>query len=779
MRETKHLNFNWFFSSTFKEDHILNYNQTDGFSQVDLPHNTKQIDYNYLQEPLCFGKSTYKYCFNEIINKDKVYRLVFKGVAHKADVFVNGKLVTTHAGGYDEFAVDITDYLNKDEPNWFIVIVDEDENPDIPPFGGAMDYLGYGGIYREVQLEILNKPYFQEIIIEANEQANGFLLKAFIVGHADAITIDLSYAGVSIKQFQTEVIDNQATFISPLLDLKKWDIDSPHLYDFQISLFNQGLNSDCENIRFGFRKILFTKSGFYLNDRFLKLRGLNRHQSYPYVGYAMPKSAQVADARLLKQELGVNIVRTSHYPVSEHFLNACDEIGLLVMEEIPGWQHIGEQPFLDNVLKNTKAMITRDRHHPSIILWGVRINESDDHQELYETTNKLAKQLDKTRPTGGVRNFGASQMFEDVYTFNDFTHEGTNKAIQKARKIKKNVPYLITEHNGHMFPTKPYDDEAHRVSQALRHQAVLQAVDKQKQISGCIGWCMNDYQTHPQFGSGDKICYHGVLDMFRLPKYAAFLYAAQNNHHPVLEVLSEMNVGDYSKSFLKEIYIATNCDYIKIFKDDYFVGEYHGKNASKFFKPLIKVTDFIGNILVDKYHFSKQDAKLTKQLFKKIQNSQNLPLISKFKMLYIMVKYHISRQEATGLFYKLTSGGTNWRFEGYQNNQLVTQTIKGKQTATKWLIKADADVLYHHKTYDVVRVCIKKVDQNQNVLTYAFDPFAIKTSGGVSLIGPSQVSLLGGQAAFWVRTNGQAFDGEVVVSNRQMVLTQKIKVEVE
>ena len=157
--------------------------------------------------------------------------------------------------------------------------------------------------------------------------------------------------------------------------------------------------------RFGFRSAEFTKNGFILNGNPLKIRGLNRHQSFPYVGYALGKSAQYKDAEILKYDLRINLVRTSHYPQSKHFLNRCDEIGLLVFEEIAGWQHIGDKEWQNKSIENVQNMIERDWNHPSIILWGVRINESPDNHEFYLKTNQVAHQLDSTRQTGGVRKF--------------------------------------------------------------------------------------------------------------------------------------------------------------------------------------------------------------------------------------------------------------------------------------------------------------------------------------------------------------------------------------
>ena len=161
-----------------------------------------------------------------------------------------------------------------------------------------------------------------------------------------------------------------------------------------------------------------------LNNEKVKLRGINRHQSYAYTGYAMPESMQRLDADIIKNELGMNAVRTSHYPQSKHFLDRCDELGLLVFTEIPGWQHIGDEEWKKVLCQDTEEMVLQNRNHPSVILWGVRVNESCDDDELYTMTNNIAHELDKTRFTAGVRNFKKSNLLEDVYTYNDFLYDG-------------------------------------------------------------------------------------------------------------------------------------------------------------------------------------------------------------------------------------------------------------------------------------------------------------------------------------------------------------------
>ena len=192
-----------------------------------------------------------------------------------------------------------------------------------------------------------------------------------------------------------------------------WSVQTPALYTAEIRL-DCADGTDTITQTFGFRIGEFTDRGFFLNGSPLQIIGLNRHQSFPYVGYGLGPAAQAQDARILKTELGVNLVRTSHYPQSRAFLDECDGIGLMVFEEIPGWQHIGDEDWQAASLENLRAMVTRDWNHPCIVLWGVRMNESPDDDAFYTRTNALCRALDPTRQTGGVRCTGGSTLLEDV-----------------------------------------------------------------------------------------------------------------------------------------------------------------------------------------------------------------------------------------------------------------------------------------------------------------------------------------------------------------------------
>ncbi|HYO87556.1 MAG TPA: glycoside hydrolase family 2 TIM barrel-domain containing protein, partial [Candidatus Limnocylindrales bacterium] len=358
-------------------------------------------------------------------------------------------------------------------------------------------------------------------------------------------------------------------------DLRLWSPANPFRYGIACAIDNGagGTLDDYGAFPFGFREVHFEPDGLILNGEKFKLRGLNRHQSYPYIGYAAPARLQRKDADILKHELNVNLVRTSHYPQSPHFLDRCDEIGLLVFEEIPGWQFIGDSDWQALSLDNVQRMIVRDRNHASIILWGVRINESWDDESFYRRTNALAHDLDPTRPTGGVRNFLGSQFLEDVFTYNDFSN-GVAAPTQQ--------PHLITEHNGHMFPTKSYDTEERQMEHALRHARVLDGAYGRPDVMGAIGWCAFDYNTHREFGAGDRICYHGVSDIYRLPKFAAALYESQiePSVRPVLRAGTFWAFGERNETGIDPLLVFSNCEQIRVTVGDEMQGVYEPARAA-------------------------------------------------------------------------------------------------------------------------------------------------------------------------------------------------------
>lgn len=785
------LNYDWKFNDNFEEGYISPDFDDSGFTDVNIPHCNKELPYNNFDESDSAFVSCYRkkfYLPDTCIGKKLI--LQFEAVAHYAKVYVNGVFAFKHKGGYTAFEGDVTELLKVGTTNTISVMVDSREREEIPPFGGVVDYLGYGGIYREVYLHVhslnyitgvyvkpqdcLNRPKI-DLKLDFNDAATA-TAKCKIVGMDGVIAHESVLDCIGDSHYAKVIeIDN------PVL----WSTQNPYLYTYEIEY-----NDELYTGRFGLREAVFKKNGFFLNGKPLKIRGLNRHQSYPYVGYAMPASAQIADADYLKNELGVNLVRTAHYPNSRHFLDRCDELGLLVFTEIPGWQHVGkEEEWRDITLQHVSEMITQAYNHPSIVLWGVRINESGDDNELYKATNALAHNLDDSRQTGGVRCFPQSKLYEDVYTFNDFIHSGNNRGLlPKFVVCSPNVPLLITEHNGHMFPTKTFDHEKKRQEHALRHAKVLDTAYKRKNTAGAIGWCMSDYNTHKDFGSGDKICYHGVSDMFRINKLAGYFYASQQDERPVLEISSNMEIGDNAGGQVGDVYMFTNCDSVKLYKSGKLINTFDitklaQKSPYKHLPhPPVKLFDIIGTQLEELGRFTKHGAKRLKAFLLAIKSHGTIPAILRmpFTVLGLMIRYRLSIEEITSLFGTYV---TNWgakavsyKFEGIKDGKTVTVE---KASVTNPILSAEADsnTLIEGDTYDVTRIKIRALSDSGNVLPYSNDTIRITTNGVVEVIGDTTLALIGGQRGVWVKTTGKI--GKAVVEIQSTLGNACIELDVK
>lgn len=770
MRSSTPLNDGWLYRPDFAEDYLRPEADEDGFSSVRLPHTNREVAFNNFDEAESAFTSCYRRRVQALAEPGRRTRLHFEAVMTAAVVYCNGREAGRHVGGYTPFDVDITDLLAGDGDNVIAVVVDSSERPDVPPFGNVVDYLTFGGIYREVQLEVVPELHLGQAWVSSVPASTGRRIDAEVsiegMTAAAGIVVRLSLqtpdeAPIVHEFTPTGPGPGFATSFDARVRL--WDPDDPVLYVLTTTVLADGVEVDRLVSRTGFRDAEFVPGGLRINGRTIKVRGLNRHQSYPYVGYAMPRSAQRADADLLRTELGVNLVRTSHYPQSRHFLDRCDELGLLVFEELPGWQHIGDRAWQANALADLEAMIRRDRGRPSVVLWGVRINESQDDDEFYRATNDLAHGLDPSRQTGGVRNFEHSRLLEDVYTYNDFVHDGTNRGLHAPAQVTHaKAPYLVTEHNGHMFPTKSFDNEQRRTEQALRHLRVLDAAYTDPGISGAIGWCLTDYNTHAEFGSGDRICYHGVLDGFRNPKLAAAAYASQADGEPYLVVSSQMQQGDHDAAEIERVYVFTNCEAVRLSKGGQVIGTHlpDRKGFPGLPHPPVVISDFIGNLIEVEQGYSAAEADRIKKVLAAVvrYGSKSLPLRYQLMMGGVLLRHRLGYDAGVELYNRYVAGwgsaAREYTFEGLVGGEVVCSAVEGPSSSERLDVTADAAELVEGDTYDVVRVAVRHLDGLGRVLPYSTEAVQVQVEGAAELIGPSLLSLPGGSAAFWLRSAG-------------------------
>jgi beta-galactosidase len=677
------------------------------FARVSVPHTNLRVPWHSFDEKSYEFVSVYRRRFRLPAEaRGRRVFVDFEGVMTASTVWLNGVRLGEYKGGFTPFSFELTPHIDFDRDNVLVVEVDSNERPDIPPFGHEVDYLTFGGIYREVSLRIVSPTFIENIFAQPRDVLSGHPaldVQCFLESANKALEPGLSleaalYDGERLVAKTTQEVpasgdDGNASrtlHLDKLEGIELWNLRSPKLYRVEVRLLRGATLLDHDSRRIGFREARFTPQGFSLNGTVIKLRGLDRHQTFPWVGQAMPGRVQRRDAIILRKNLHCNIVRTSHYPQSRHFLDACDEIGLLVLEEIPGWQHIGDQAWQDIAVDNVSRMVRRDWNHPSIILWGVRINESRDNHDFYTRTNAVAHQLDPTRQTGGIRNFQESEFLEDVFTMNDFGW---------PLKPPNHPLYLNTEFVGHTYPTKTIDNIERLREHTVRHARVHDQLASNAQYAGGIAWCAFDYNTHSNFGSGDRICYHGVTDIFREPKPAAGFYRSQcdPDEEIVLAPSFHWARGDESIGFTKAL-VSSNCDHLKFYVSGTLVAEADPDRA--------------------------QFAHLKYAPF-----SANLS--------------------------NIRADWGDLRIDGFIQGKLVIScTLSGKGVDQKFTLLPD-DTTLAADGADTTRVVLRVTDEFDAIRPFAADAVRFELTGPAELIGDNPFALIGGTGAIWIRATEQ------------------------
>ncbi len=752
----------------------------DGFANgegegtsVRLPHTVREIPQHYADHEsyqMVCGYRRKLELGEELAGKHLF--LQFDGAAHIATVYVNGKELTQHRTGYTAFRVEITDAVVLGGENLLAVKLDTTENGEVPPFGFVIDYLTYGGLYREVWLDVKEKSYIEDLYI-TTPTLTTLKIKPTLHNAKGCIVLVELLKGE--RQLVRKAFTAGGVITIDCPNVKPWDTEHPILYTCRVSLLKIGRVLDVQQHKVGFRIAQFKADGFYLNGKKTFLRGLNRHQCWPYVGCAVPEKLQREDARILKEELSCVAVRTSHYPQSQHFIDECDKRGLLVFTEIPGWQHIGGRDWKDQAVQNTREMVLQYRNHPSIILWGVRINESQDDNDLYRRTNGVAHELDPSRATSGVRYLEKSSLLEDVYSYNDFSHTGNNPGCKPKKSVTpdENKALIISEHNGHMFPTKSFDTWQRRQEHALRHARVQNDAAADGGHAGCFGWCMFDYPTHKDFGSGDRVCYHGVMDAFRNPKLAASFYASQGENKPVLAVGSSMDIGDYPGGQIGDIHVFTNADNVYLYKNGNFVtmltkGDWKGLPHG----PMV-MDDTIGCLLETQEGFDAKKARLLRECLLAIRKHglANMTPADISKISYAMMRYGLKYADAVELYGKYVGnwGGeaTVWRLDAEKSGELVASVTCCPSAKLHLEVTPSHTELEEGDTYDMAAVRIRVLDEYGNVAPYVQLPVQFTLEGEAELIGPAAVTAEGGMTGTYIRTTGRPGAAKLTISTAQ------------
>jgi beta-galactosidase len=563
--------------------------------------------------------------------------LDFAAAMTRATVTLNGVEVADHLGGYLPFSAEITGQL-RPHGNVLAVRLDSTFNLNVPPdrpapqVSTSVDFWQPGGIYRDVRLRVVPPVFLadvfakpvnvldmtaRQVVVEVTVDAatvpantgpantgpantgpantgpaNTGPANTGPVGTGPAgtvqVAVDLLDGARTIASARVPVVITEAgqvtvsATLSGLGDITLWDIDHPKLYHVAATLLIDGRRQHDSRVRTGFREATFSRDGFYLNGRRVKLFGVNRHQFFPFAGGAMPARIQARDARIMRRQLNCNMVRCSHYPQSEAFYDACDELGLMAWEEAPGWGYLGDESWLALAYRDVGEMIVRDRNHPSIIVWGARLNETANHVPFYTRTNALAHSLDDSRPTAGaMAGLRLTTDYEqDVFGEDDYSSVTRGRRVI-ARRVKEPAlqppvdgagkPYLVSEAVGTLSgPAKYYrrtDSQAVQQGQATAHARVHDIAASDDRYCGLLAWSGFDYPS----GSGNQyrgVKYTGVVDLFRIPKPGAAIYQAQADpsRTPVIAPAFYWDFGTVSPvTSLPAAMICANLDRLEVY----------------------------------------------------------------------------------------------------------------------------------------------------------------------------------------------------------------------
>lgn len=622
-----------------------------GFSRVTLPHCVTPLSWQKWNPARWEKVWIYRRHF-ALPPEFKSHRIFihFDHVMGAVNAAVNGHPLPQHLGGFLPFGYEITG-LVRERDNVIALAVDC-RWLNVPPEGSpkgprSIDYMLPGGITGSVSLRAVPKVSICDVfakpvsVLDSNRRLEvtcsvdadmippgSVRLEAALLDSGRVIAT--SATGLDIRN----VGEFQATLIVTGLEkVKLWDVAAPRLYDVAVTLFVGGEPIHEHRTRIGFREARFELDGFFLNGRRLQLFGLNRHELYPYMGRAMPQRVLRKDAEVLRNELNCNAVRCSHYPQSEAFLDACDELGLLVWEEIPGWQYIGDESWQDLALQDVKAMVRRDRNHPSIVIWGVRINESENNPALYRRTREAAKLLDDSRPTSGSMVYhSTANWLQDVFAYDDY-HSAPDGSVGLVAPVA-GVPFFFSEavgqysYGGRGFNNRyrRAGDVALQQKQAIYHAQVHDRGAADTRYAGVIAWCGFEYGS--LLGAYEGVKYPGVADVFRIPKLGASFYRAQVDpkQRPIIEPNFYWDFGPNTPAGPgKGVAIFSNLERLELLIDGERHSVLHPDRASfphlrypPFFadlvldgasRPELRIDGYLGNARVLSRSFSADPSK--------------------------------------------------------------------------------------------------------------------------------------------------------------------------
>ncbi|WP_193726741.1 discoidin domain-containing protein [Paenibacillus guangzhouensis] len=577
------------------------------FANVTIPH-TMRLEKKHANG----GKAVYQGIgwYRRYFTVDEMYRgntinIDYEGVMTDSDIYLNGEKIYTRNGGYVGFSIDITDKVKFGETNVLAVRVSSIDSPDTPPGKPVanLDFHYYGGIYRDVTIRITNPLHISDALQADTTASGGVFVTYPEVSRASAkvnvkthvvnknnTSVDTKVVskivdkeGNTVAQGEAEAAripaggDKQFNQDLTVTNPNLWHPDTPYLYSLVSEVYNGSTLVDSVMTKIGIRTIAYKADGFYINGERLYLRGANRHQAYQNIGDAAPNSMQYRDAMQIKEN-GFNAVRATHYPNDPAFLDAADELGLLVIECQPGWQNFTRtQKFYDLTLRDTREMIRRDRNRPSVILWETSLNETGYSAQWAKEATDIAHAEYPGNQMYTAADHGLQGSYYDVnYKVVD-TNWDANPS--KWTDFDPNKPFFTREWGDFEESSKALRKEGEGAmnTQILTRQRYLNGdgysdwggLDANDRIGGYFLWSWNDYAR----GSTTKTLGSGTVDIDRYEKYDYYwLQSMQSARNSVVGPMVFI-ASTYSQASSLNINVFSNSDSVKLYQNNVLVKE--------------------------------------------------------------------------------------------------------------------------------------------------------------------------------------------------------------
>lgn len=526
---------------------------------------------------------------------DRDISLYFEAIMGKSEVYINGKKVKEHSGGYLPFSVSLTEAgVQAGDTCLVAVYADNSDDKNYPPGKPqyTLDFTYHGGIYRDVWMIAKSKVSITDPN-EANKTAGGGIFVHFdniSDNHADIfIDTDIKNSDNRSKRITllTELSDTSGKVIKSvrsnvqlrsgeskavkqkisLKDPNLWSPKNPYLYRINSRVLDGKNPLDGGTTRIGIRLAEFRgKDGFYLNGKpYGQLVGANRHQDFAYVGNAVPNSQHWRDAKILR-DAGCEIIRAAHYPQDPSFMDACDELGMFVIVATPGWQYWNKDPEFGRLAQdNNRQMIRRDRNHPSVIAWEPILNETrfplDFSLEAYNITKEEFPYPGAPVAAGDIHSEGIADNYGLVYGWH--TDEGKAEQSIFTREFGENVDDWYA-HNNNNRASRSWGEIPQLVQALSLAESYGDMYSTTGQFVGGAHWHPFDHQRgyHPDPYWG------GMFDAFRQPKYAFHMFKSQIDphfQHPVAETGPMVFIAHEISPFSgKDVVVFSNCDSVRL-----------------------------------------------------------------------------------------------------------------------------------------------------------------------------------------------------------------------